>query len=136
MNTDSCTSTCAIARCGDSIVRPGIEQCDDGKNGDNADGCTDTCTFGECDPTTTYASGVIPGWVCPEDWVLQGCPGAYICVRKTIAPIICTECGNGTKDTTEECDWSDLTDPHREACNQYCLLNYCGDGVIFTGAYT
>ena len=53
-------------------------------------------------------------------------------MKKTIAPIICTECGDGTKGPTEECDWSDQNDPHHEACNQFCLLNYCGDGEIFT----
>jgi len=111
------------------------EQCDDG-NAIDTDGCTNQCSTGQCNPTTTYASGTIPWWYCPEGWILQGCPGAYLCVRQFIEPIICTECGNGTKDPTEECDRSDPSDPHREACNQFCLLNYCGDGEIFTWAYT
>lgn len=132
VNTDSCTSGCANAYCGDGITRLGIEQCDDGKNGDDSDGCTDQCTTGQCDPTTTYASGAVPGWYCPQWWILQWCPGAYLCVRQSIAPIICTECGNGTKDPTEECDRSDPADQHHDACNQFCLLNYCGDGEVFT----
>ena len=37
VNTDGCTNTCAAATCGDNIVRAGVEQCDDGKNGDQND---------------------------------------------------------------------------------------------------
>jgi len=35
---------CAPPGCGDSVVN-GMEDCDDGMNGDNLDGCKDDCTF-------------------------------------------------------------------------------------------
>jgi cysteine-rich repeat protein len=39
---DACTNACAPARCGDGIVRAGVEDCDDG-NDVNDDGCTRRC---------------------------------------------------------------------------------------------
>jgi cysteine-rich repeat protein len=39
---DACTNACEVARCGDRIVRAGVEDCDDG-NATNDDGCTTRC---------------------------------------------------------------------------------------------
>jgi cysteine-rich repeat protein len=39
---DACTNACAVARCGDGIVRTGVEDCDDG-NAENLDGCSLRC---------------------------------------------------------------------------------------------
>ena len=46
-DADDCTSQCHRARCGDGIVRTGVEQCDDG-NDDPADGCRNDCTLPVC----------------------------------------------------------------------------------------
>ena len=41
-NNDGCTNGCAIAECGDGIVRTGSETCDDG-NTTSGDGCSSFC---------------------------------------------------------------------------------------------
>jgi cysteine-rich repeat protein len=46
-NTDACTNACAAARCGDAIVRTGVEACDDG-NTTNTDACTNACAAARC----------------------------------------------------------------------------------------
>jgi len=40
---DECTNVCDVARCGDGIVRLGVETCDDG-NDNGGDGCENDCT--------------------------------------------------------------------------------------------
>ena len=30
VNTDACLNSCKAARCGDAVVRTGVEECDDG----------------------------------------------------------------------------------------------------------
>lgn len=42
VETDGCTSTCRLARCGDGFVQLGVERCDDG-NRQAGDGCTADC---------------------------------------------------------------------------------------------
>lgn len=42
VETDGCTSTCELARCGDGVVQLGVERCDDG-NRQAGDGCTADC---------------------------------------------------------------------------------------------
>jgi len=39
---DGCLSACRFARCGDGIIRAGVEECDDGNDKDG-DGCSNTC---------------------------------------------------------------------------------------------
>lgn len=44
---DACVSQCALAVCGDGIVREGFEPCDDGNRND-ADGCRNNCALPTC----------------------------------------------------------------------------------------
>ncbi len=46
-DTDACTSTCELARCGDGIVWKGVEGCDDG-NTDDTDACRNNCALQTC----------------------------------------------------------------------------------------
>ena len=53
-NQDACLNSCAIARCGDGVVRTdlpqgqlGYEACDDG-NGVDTDACRNTCEVASC----------------------------------------------------------------------------------------
>ncbi len=39
----ACTSTCAIAYCGDGLVHEGVELCDDGINDNSYEGCASNC---------------------------------------------------------------------------------------------
>jgi cysteine-rich repeat protein len=45
---DACTNTCTVARCGDGVVRTGVEECDDG-NTDDFDTCTTPTGPGACE---------------------------------------------------------------------------------------
>lgn len=47
-DSDDCTGKCVIATCGDGVVQPATEACDDGRNGDPDDGCTDACALPSC----------------------------------------------------------------------------------------
>ncbi|MBC8069747.1 MAG: DUF4215 domain-containing protein [Deltaproteobacteria bacterium] len=42
IDTGACTSTCAVAACGDGFVQDAVEECDD-SNTDDGDGCSATC---------------------------------------------------------------------------------------------
>ncbi len=46
-DTNSCTSACKIASCGDGLVQNGVEECDDG-NSDENDACLSDCTKAAC----------------------------------------------------------------------------------------
>ena len=46
-DTDGCRNSCVIARCGDGVVREGVEGCDDGNNV-NTDACLDSCALARC----------------------------------------------------------------------------------------
>lgn len=47
IDTDACTNTCKIAKCGDGIVQAGFEVCDDGNNVDD-DACPNSCKSPTC----------------------------------------------------------------------------------------
>ncbi len=48
IDTDACLSSCRIARCGDGVIRAGVEYCDDGNVADG-DGCSSSCFQERCD---------------------------------------------------------------------------------------
>jgi cysteine-rich repeat protein len=72
IDTDSCRSNCAVARCGDGYVRDGVEQCDDG-NANDDDACRNDCVSGLCgnseiDDGETCDDGDNDNWnLCPND---------------------------------------------------------------------
>lgn len=75
-NADACTNTCAVARCGDSIVQTQNEVCDDGANNDNDDGCTDLCRPPECGDGFVQQTGgeeCDDGNASPEDGCENDC---------------------------------------------------------------
>lgn len=43
IDTGACTTTCAVAACGDGFVQDGVEECDDA-NTEDGDGCAADCT--------------------------------------------------------------------------------------------
>ena len=47
IDTDGCTSTCVLARCGDGHVQTNVEACDD-YNDDDDDACTSDCELAQC----------------------------------------------------------------------------------------
>ena len=45
-DTDACTQTCTLSRCGDGLLQEG-EACDDG-NTEDGDACLETCLTARC----------------------------------------------------------------------------------------
>jgi cysteine-rich repeat protein len=43
-DANACTTACVVARCGDGLLRTGVESCDD-SNDANGDGCSSLCQF-------------------------------------------------------------------------------------------
>jgi cysteine-rich repeat protein len=105
--------TCNAPVCGNGIVEPG-EQCDDG-NQVNGDGCDTNCKFSCVDPTTDCktAAPACEKNTCTAQHTCQAVAdaskdGTACDTGKTCANGACsapnTVCGNGVKETGEDCD--------------------------------
>ena len=117
VNTDACTNACRSARCGDGIVRTGVEQCDDG-NGTNGDNCENDCSLPRC------GNGILDiGEECDDHNNANGDGCEANCRRP--------ECGNGILDSGEQCDDGNAIDT--DACTNQCRNAVCGDGIVHAG---
>ena len=105
INTDGCTNTCALPRCGDGYQQPG-EACDDGNDVDS-DNCTNACEYPTC------GDGILwEGKEECEDGNKDNSDGCLnICVKAS--------CGDGVlHEGVEECDDGNLIDD--DGCNAEC----------------
>lgn len=83
-DTDDCLSTCKRARCGDGIIREGVEECDDG-NDDETDACRSSCVEARCGDGVVWAEheacddeNDIDDDACPSNCQPQRCGDDYI----------------------------------------------------------
>jgi cysteine-rich repeat protein len=116
VDTDGCTSACALARCGDGLVQEGVEGCDDG-NTDHGDDCGNDCVAARCGDGVVQAGleACDDGNDSDEDGCLSNC--------------IAARCGDGNVHAgIEECDDQNLDDA--DACTNACADAVCGDGVL------
>jgi len=125
-DNDGCLNSCALASCGDGIVRVdvdsqtgGFEACDDG-NALNTDGCLATCRLPAC------GDGFLRNDLDPSDPNYEQCDDGNAdssdgCNRCR------TGCGNGVQEAGEACDDGNSIDA--DACTNSCALAICGDGV-------
>jgi cysteine-rich repeat protein len=116
--SDSCTSSCVKARCGDGIVHRGVESCDDGNSVDD-DGCKSNCGPLTCgDGLLQAPEGCDDGNSDDTDACLSSCVVAF--------------CGDGVvRDGVEACDDGDRLDTND--CVDGCRLPRCGDGLTWAG---
>ena len=119
VNTDSCTSGCQEAVCGDGVTRqdvavtdPGYEECDDG-NGDNTDICPGNCRVAHC------GDGFVGRDEQCDDGNNVAGDGCHECVE--------SRCGDGVIQAGEACD--DGNDIDTDTCLMDCRVAACGDGV-------
>ncbi len=118
---NQCRQNCVFPRCGDNIKDAG-EECDDG-NMANGDGCSVQCTRELALSLTNVCGNQIidPGEECDAGTGNANIPDH--CRFNCRFPI----CGDGIKDTSEQCDDRNHTDG--DGCTMDCFSEFCGDGL-------
>ncbi|MFH1426462.1 MAG: DUF4215 domain-containing protein, partial [Candidatus Kerfeldbacteria bacterium] len=110
----SCTAEgdCICVSCGDGNLDAG-EACDDGNNL-SGDGCDADCSLpNTCNAVCTTAIGCGGGLTCADG----ACRNA-LCTDQ--GNCVCTACGDGTVDATEECDDGNNIDG--DGCSALCVV--------------
>ncbi|WAS99325.1 DUF4215 domain-containing protein [Nannocystis punicea] len=118
VDTDACTNACVLATCGDGIVWPGEEECDDGDNNGPGQPCSADCELSECGD-----GQVGPGETCDDgnDDDTDDCAACQP-----------ASCGDGYLWASEEtCDDGNLIDT--DACTNACEPADCGDSIVHEG---
>jgi cysteine-rich repeat protein len=153
-NTPTCGENCLAILppfCGDNVVDPPEEECDDGNNS-NKDDCLNTCQIATCGDGFLHASGTPPLEECDDGNAAPGDGCSRICE---------IECGNGVIDgacvegtvglecsTDEDCDTgagagdgvciaetcdpgaANLCLPGPETCSDVCGIEECGNAEV------
>lgn len=135
------------AVCGNMTVEVG-EDCDDGRDGDDADGCTDACTFTceadeDCQDTNVcngaevcaLATHTCASGTAPADGTECGGAGMVCHNGDCITPV----CGNAIPEPGEQCDDGNEidTDPCTNDCRITCQTDPdCDDHDPCTGTET
>lgn len=110
-----CSATCRLLTCGDGQLREGVEECDDGANGDG-DGCTDSCVLEVCGDAI-----VQPNEECDTG---AGVGDTTDCTSACVNAV----CGDGLVHAgVEECD--DANTESADGCSAECGDEVCGDGL-------
>jgi len=123
-DNDSC-----FGYCGDGVVDPETEQCDDGNANSDvlADACRSDCELPSC------GDGVVDsGEQCDDGDNAAGDGCSEACQIEVDEPV----CGNGVAEPpTEECDDGNLESG--DGCDEECQLEagpvVCGDGILDAG---
>lgn len=115
----ACTAGCQIARCGDSKVRTGVEDCD---TGGESPTCNVNCTNRRCGDGIINASA---GEQCDVFGAVTGTETATCDTDCTVA-----FCGDSKVNLvlTEQCD----TGGNTNTCNANCRPAVCGDSILNT----
>ena len=115
-DTDACTSSCKLSRCGDGFVQEGKEACDDG-NKDDTDACTSSCKKATCGD----------GFVQKD---VEACDdGNQDDTDTCLSSCVSATCGDGVvQKSVEECD--DKNKDNTDACTTKCMKARCGDGFV------
>ena len=116
-DTDTCTSLCHEAVCGDGFVHEGVEACDDG-NDDDTDACTSDCAAPACGDGFVHE-----GEECDD--------GNDVDTDACTSSCLAATCGDGlVHEDVETCD-DGINDGSYGGCTEACeFALFCGDGVF------
>jgi len=119
-----CTLECKRDRCGDGLIRAGVELCDDGPNNRDEGPCTPLCAPPSC------GDGILQGAeLCDEGEDNRPADGFAGCSLQCVPLPVC---GDGvTYPELEECD--DGNEFDGDGCTSTCTLARCGDGIVQEG---
>ncbi len=120
--------TIIVTDCGDGVLEPPPEQCDDGNTSDG-DGCDATCQIEECgNGLVQFGETCDDANTADDDGCSATCsiePG-FACDG---APSECSAiCGDGLTVGQEECDDGNL-EPG-DGCDENCIVEECGNAVV------
>ncbi|PIQ76459.1 hypothetical protein COU78_06670 [Candidatus Peregrinibacteria bacterium CG10_big_fil_rev_8_21_14_0_10_49_24] len=140
---DGCSSTCKNETCGDGVIQS-TESCDNGSvcstdttrscSSDLDCGVTKKCEKNEKDKLT--CNGTADGESCESDFDCSFFGKCHYDLAKDTACSkecsVINRCGNGKKDTGEQCDDGNRKDD--DGCSKDCVLEEgtvlsCGDGI-------
>lgn len=123
-DTDGCVEHCKSAFCGDSFTHQGVEECDDGEDGDNRDECVADCKLARCGDG--HIQRGVEGCDDGDGVVYDNCPDGPEGTCEY------SRCGDGFRDvegqSTEECDDGNMS--NEDGCVVGCISATCGDGYI------
>ena len=109
--------------CGDGVIDPPVEECDEGAQNDAHAACTPSCRFNVCGDGFVYAgveacddgpANVDTGY-CRSDCQLGVCGDGFLYAQ------------------LEECDAGAGNGPAYGGCDADCTINRCGDGQLDVG---
>ena len=109
-----CNNDCTLAVCGDGLINPLLETCDDGNTNDG-DGCSSACLDEECGNYIVDINEECDDGNTDDG---DGCDSSCY-----FEPFLC---GNGVVDTGEDCDDAGES----STCDYDCTDVMCGDIVI------
>jgi hypothetical protein len=115
-----------LSYCGDSSVDVTHEECD----------CGGAADVFDSPPPYTYDSGTCGTALASsrcEDYVFSWSgETCKICQGCNVVTQPVRYCGDGVNDPEEECDLG-AENANNKECKKNCTLNFCGDGLVFTG---
>jgi cysteine-rich repeat protein len=143
---------CTMPDCGNGVIEPPGEVCDDGGlNGTKNDGCTTACQYVCVDPTTNCgAPPVCEKFQCTGTHLCQAVPDATQNGNACGSNLVCKDgaciaptavCGNGVVEPGEDCDFGADNGPNsgceKDICKFSCAnAAACDDGNACNGVET
>lgn len=138
----SCFSgLCLDDVCGDGVINENLgEDCDDGNNIDD-DECSNRCTYG-CTSDNDCSDGDPCAGTTTCDKESHKCSGSTLddetlcettaiedgwCMKHVCVP---TDCGNGVREGSEECDRGRNNGAPGSSCSVSCKTVECGNGTV------
>ena len=118
IDNDACRNGCVLAKCGDFVVQPLVEEGDDG-NQIETDACLKTCVLAKCGDGIVQvgAEACDDGNMVDDDACSNTCKAGA--------------CGDGVTQMNEQCD--DANNANDDACLNTCVTATYDDDIVQVG---